>query len=256
MVTDFKILEISPMKNQVYVRYEYKENGYEWSKTKTFKNPIHLLTDEIMPIESLAEVLKAFEEVDIEIDVKEGEKYDTEEKLKEAIEKLEGRIDKYSQYIDSYSQWAETEKDNKKCREMIKYIKEHKEVPTALTIKGYEQLISQAFGILKGLKVRNDRNVIIHMINWIKKLGFKKVHNTNDTVYFQFKMPTTDYNCIVTMCYEIKKVDNEYQVRFLYTIDHKLSVYKKLIGKEIWERDSFVVHELSADDGRYYLAQF
>lgn len=251
MITDFKILELTPLKNQVLVRYKFNKNDYKYENTRYFKNPIHLLVyKEEMPVDALAEVLRAFEKVEIEIDVKKGEKYDTEEKLKKAIEKWEKEIDEYAQYIDDYRLWKKTISHNEKCARIIRYIKEHREIPTALTQKGYEELISQAFGILRGLKVRSDRITIIHMINWIKKLGFKKVHSTNDVVYFQFQMPTTSYDWFVTMCYQIKKVNDEYKVRFLYSNDHT----ETTLDKPIWERDLF--NELNSDDTRYYSAQF
>jgi hypothetical protein len=227
--------------DSIHVEYLFSKNDVEYVTIKDFYNPIHLLVDDVLPINIQADIINMFNNMDIVIDHEKEVVYKDEKELNEAIQKLDNMIDKYTQYIESYKQMEEAEESNKRIRNMITYIQENKRLPKRLTEKGYRTLLRQLDAILLGLQKRNDRIIILHMIAWLKKIGFTKVYNTENTVYYRFTMPTTYLTIQSDFYCKIEKKGDNYNVNFYYkNFDIKTGKHCML-----WEKEQ-LFHKIEA----------
>jgi hypothetical protein len=230
MAENFVLKRIDKRSDCIYVEYICNKKTYG---RKIF-NPIHLLTDENLPIHVQADIINMFNDMNIIIDHEKEVIYTDEKELNEAIQKLESMIDKYTMYIENYNQMKEAERDNAKIENIIKYIKENKRLPKRLTKKGYKMMLEQLNAILLGLQKRSDRIIVLHMIAWLKKLGFFKAYHTENTIYYMFTMPTTYLTMRSDFYCKIEKKGNNYNVDFYY----KNVNVKNNKNYMLWEKES------------------
>jgi hypothetical protein len=202
------------------VRYSYqttKKDG-TYTNTGSLRSPLSLMSKKDMPVNFVARLMETFDTWTPKISTNDKIKFKSNEEKESHIQKLKDAHDPYTMYIDSYKQQKSAEAYNDYLENEIKFIEEFGYVPRTINKNGFRTLIEQTFSVLEGLEERSDKFAMATAIRWIKKLGFKEAHvdAENQVAYYTFRMLGTRLEKVATMCYEVKKVDEEYKVRFFY----------------------------------------
>lgn len=237
-----EIKKVNRHNSALWIEYGFEKDGKNWSGRCEVRNPIHMLTNENFDATAQARLLEEFETFVPKVSMNDRIEFANEEEREAMFKKLDGAIDKYYEYIDNYRQWEQARKGNDRLYTKMDFLAKNEHIPQTINKAGYETLIEQAFGIIKGLAVRCDELTVAHTIRWIKKLGFQlsKCDKENQVAYYTFTKLGEDWNTCVAMCYEIKKVKGQYKVRFLYETpsvarmnDGYGAVYKSSTAREI-----------------------
>jgi hypothetical protein len=255
-MTELKIDKKFIDNGKMWIEYRHVDsNETPRVMSAELRNPIHVLSiADKLDANSISEILEAFESSMPVIDMSKRVKFNNEVEKVEYIKELKDMIDEHAQYIDSYRDYKSTIENNKYLRRTIDIVQKNNCIPETISKKGYQFLIKQAFGILEGLERRTDRYTVAHTIRWIKKLGFKLTNTDKDNniAHYTFNMLGRDNQRFVKMCYEIRKANGEYRVRFLYdipTLDSLDNGYGEVYSNPR-------ANELKSSDKTYYSVNF
>lgn len=245
-------MKISEWESSLYFMYKYKQGEYTSMMRGQCLNPIHLLTIDL-PVEHKAKMLEAFEEYAPNLEIKDAIKFNNDGDKEKYIKEILGGIDEFARFIDNFNDWKNAESMNGFLGRKAQFIKEHDCIPKTIGKKGFDVLINQAFGIVAGLEVRSDEFIIAHLIRWIKKLGFTKakVDEKKKIAYYTFTMLGEHLENAVTMCYEVKKANGKYKVRFFYDTPSK----DQLDDGYVIYNDETMRKEITTKRSSYYSAK-
>lgn len=223
---------------------------YKEQRALTVLNPIHLLTiAEYLTVEEMSEALELFRTMKVEEKREKAIHFESDKEREEYLEGLYNSVDQYTQYIDNFRQQESAEKSNQAKYNQIEAINKYGHIPTTISKRVITHyMIPQAYSILRGLKIRNDKLIIAHLINWIKNsMGFKKTHTDEKTktVYYTSTTLTDEFEHMFRACFAIKKVKDGYSVEFLYDYP-RVKTMKDGI-KPIWETKN--AHSLYIEGG-------
>lgn len=245
-------MKISEWESSLYFMYKYKQGEYTSVMRGQCFNPIHLLTIDL-PVEHKAKMLESFEEYTPSLEIKDAVKFNNDDDKEKYIKEILGGIDEFARFIDNFNDWKNAESMNGFLGRKAQFIKEHDCIPKTIGKKGFDVLINQAFGIVAGLEVRSDEFIIAHLIRWIKKLGFTKakVDEKKKIAYYTLTMLGEHLENAVTMCYEVKKANGKYKVRFFYDTPNK----DQLDDGYVIYNDETMRKEITTKRSSYYSAK-
>ena len=244
-------MKVSEWNSSLYFLYKYKKGEYTSVMRGECVSPIHLLTIDL-PVEHKAKMLEAFEGYVPNLEIKDAIKFNDDVEQEKYIKEILGGIDEFARFIDDFKTYERTNNMNGFLERKAQFIKETGHLPRTIGNKGFDALIGQAFGILHGLEVRSDEFIIVHLLRWIKKLGFveAKVDAEKKIAYYTFTMLGEHLINAVAMCYEVKKVDGKYEVRFFYNTPSK----DQLDDGYIIYNDETMRKEITTKKSSYYSA--
>lgn len=245
-------MKISEWESSLYFMYKYKQGEYTSAMRGQCLNPIHLLAIDL-PVEHNAKMLETFEEYAPNLEIKDAIKFNNDGDKEKYIKEILGGIDEFARFIDNFNDWKNAESMNGFLGRKAQFIKEHDCIPKTIGKKGFDVLINQAFGIVAGLEVRSDEFIIAHLIRWIKKLGFTKakVDEKKKIAYYTFTMLGEHLENAVTMCYEVKKANGKYKVKFFYDTPSK----EQLDDGYVIYNDETMRKEITTKRSSYYSAK-
>ena len=186
-----------------------------------FLNPLGVLKyANQLSTEQIADILNLMNSVDTDYEKTIMTCFKNESECKEYLERLQKAIDPYTRYIENYKQMKDAEQFNERIEYEILFVKKNGFSPEIIKKKRLTYIFANVKQILEGLEVRNDKTTVAHVINWIKKLGFKKsdVNTENKSFTYTMEVMTSNYKNKFDASFVFqKKEDGTYDVKFFYS---------------------------------------
>src|SRR5690606_19375398 len=146
--------------------------------------------------------------------------------FEKCLKRFEDSIDRYTDYIENGQQRQAAQENNRTKEKIIAYIKKYEHLPARITVNHFREFyIEQAFHMIDGLEKRNERDIVLQMIGWMKRMGFLKNKDLPESlktkeenvVRYTKIVDAYDLSFQYEMCFEIRKDDEgRYSIRFFY----------------------------------------